>query len=366
MNIAWDARKLFDGGIGTYIRGVLGALSAAPSRAAYTALVNRADAGRVSWPGAVAERLVRARKYGLAEHWVVPRAARAAQADLLHAPHYTLPLGWSGPAIVTIHDLIHLRFPRHFAPGASAYASAVAGSGARRARLVVADSVAGREEILERLGVAATKVRVVPLGVSPAFTPATAEAIAVLRSARRLPADYVLYVGARKRHKNIELLLRAWAAMPAAARPPLLLSGPPWAPSGPLAQLAQSLGVTSCLGFAGVPADDAELAVLYSGALLLVQPSLWEGFGLPPLEAMACGTPVVSSFAGALPEVVGDAAVLLSPHDVERWAETIPSLLGDADCRAELAKQGRARAATLTWERTAAATRALYDEVLAG
>src|SRR4029079_9012794 len=125
--IAIDARKLFDGGIGTYIRGVLGGCAAAPGAYAFTAVLAPGDEGRVRWPGLVREVRVRAGKYGLVEPLAVPAGARRAGAVLLHEPHYTLPLGWSGPAVVTIHDLIHLRFAQFYPPGAALYARTVAG-----------------------------------------------------------------------------------------------------------------------------------------------------------------------------------------------------------------------------------------------
>ena len=174
----------------------------------------------------------------------------------------------------------------------------------------------------------------------------------------------MLYVGARKRHKNLELLLHAWAALSPAERPPLVLSGPPWAGSEPLARLAERLRVGDGIRFAGDLADERELSCLYSGAALLVQPSLAEGFGLPPLEAMACGAVVLSSDAGSLPEVLGDAAVLLPPRDPAAWAARVLELLGDDAKRATLIARGRERAARFTWQRTAALTHAIYTEAL--
>ena len=147
-------------------------------------------------------------------------------------------------------------------------------------------------------------MRVVPLGVSPLLQPAAAVDIAVFRSDHALPAQYVLYVGARKRHKNLELLVRAWGVMRPNERPPLVLSGPAWSGSDPLARLAHELGVETSIKFSGDVHDEVGLSCLYSGAALVVQPSLAEGFGLPPLEAQACGVAVLSSDAGSLPEVL--------------------------------------------------------------
>ena len=364
MRVALDARKLFDGGIGTYIRGLLGALAVAHPEAEWTALVDPADAGRVRWPGAVRECPVRAGKYGLAEHVAVPAAARSVGAELLHAPHYTLPLAWRGPAVVTIHDLIHIRFARFHRPGAALYARTMAGLAAKRARVVIADSEATKRDVVELLRVRAEKVRVVPLGVSSAIHRVGAEATTRFREARSLPEGYVLYVGARKQHKNLELVLGAWAAMHAGERPPLVLSGPAWTASEPLAALAATLRVTDSVRFAGDLRDEHELSCLYSGASLLVQPSLAEGFGLPPLEAMACGVPVLASDAGSLPEVLGDAAEMLPPREPGAWAAAVARLRSDRSRREELVARGTTRAARYTWEATARATFTAYAEAL--
>jgi glycosyltransferase involved in cell wall biosynthesis len=364
VRVALDARKLFDGGIGTYIRGLLGGLAEANPGDEWTALVAPPDQGRVRWPGAVRERAVRAAKYGLAEHFAVPAEARRAAAELLHAPHYTLPLGWRGPCVVTIHDLIHIRFARFHRPGAELYARFMAGMAARRADVVITDSEATRRDVVELLGVPQAKLRTVALGVSRELHRADEAEVARFRAERILPAGYVLYVGARKRHKNLELLLRAWAAMHPAERPPLVLSGVAWTSDDPLAAQAHTLGVAGGIRFAGGLSNEHELSCLYTGASLLVQPSLAEGFGLPPLEAMACGVPVLSSDAGSLSEVLGDAAELLPPREPAAWAAAVQRLLADRLLRADRIERGLRRAAGFTWERTARETRAIYGEVL--
>jgi glycosyltransferase involved in cell wall biosynthesis len=363
--VAIDARKLRDGGIGTYIRELVAALATRAGAPQVAALLDPADLGRTGWaPGVAREIAVRAGKYGVWEHLAIPRAARRAGAELLHAPHYTLPLGWSGRAIVTIHDLIHIRYPKFFPPGTSLYARAVAGSAARRARLVLTDSSATRDDVLEFLGVEPERVRVVPLAVAAGLARPDPARVEAFRRGRGLPAVYLLYVGARKRHKNLTLLLEALARMTAAERPALVLSGRPWGAKEDLAAEARRLGVADRVAFSGDLADASELAALYGGAALYLQPSLFEGFGLPPLEAMACGTPVISSDGGSLPEVVGDAGVVLSPRQPERWATAIRELLGDEGRRGELARRGLARARSFTWEKVAEATLAAYREAL--
>jgi glycosyltransferase involved in cell wall biosynthesis len=367
MIVGLDARKLRDGGIGTYIRGLLGALAEAPRGHEFVALVDPADQGRVARAdGRVREVPVRAGKYGLGEHVVVPRAARRAGVELLHEPHYTLPLGWRGPAVVTIHDLIHVRFPQFFPPGASLYARAMAGLAVRRARRVITDSQDTRNDVVELLGARTGDVRVIPLGVSPVFAPSAPDEVAACLKARSLPTGYLLYVGARKPHKNLPLLLEALARIRAAERPPLVLSGARWETGDPLALLAGRLGLGAAVHFAGDLRDEPTLACVYSGAALYVQPSLKEGFGLPPLEAMACGTPVLSSNGGALPESVGDAAEMLPPRDPDAWAQAIAALLGDAARRGELSRRGLAHARAFTWKRTAERTLDVYEEALRG
>lgn len=359
--VAWDARKLNDGGIGTYIRGVIGALALAPDSYSLVALMDPSDLGRTPWPGAVREAAVSAGKYGLAEHWRVPAAARQAGAMLLHAPHYTLPLGWSGPSVVTIHDLIHVRFAQFHPPGAGLYARFMAGAAAHRARVVCADSEFTKRDVVEMLRVPPDKVVVTPLGVARSFTPVERAEAAAFRGRAGLPEGYVLYVGARKRHKNLSLLLRAWRVMPGADRPPLVLAGPAWRADDSLAREAAELGVQASIHFApGIQAED-QLRLLYGSAMLYVQPSLCEGFGLPPLEAMACGTPVLSSDAGSLREVLGDAARLLAPSGAEAWAHAVLELLGDGSGRAARVARGIAHAAGYRWEKTATLTREVYD-----
>ncbi len=367
MRIGLDARKLWDGGIGTYIRCfVSSALKLSPEHR-FVAFLDPADVERAPWSPDGIERVpVRAGKYSLLEHWVLPRAARRAHVELFHAPHYTLPLGWRGPAVVTIHDLTHVRYAHFYPPGAGLYARAVAGAAARRAGQVIADSAATRADVIELLHVPEERVRVVPLGVSDGIGSRPAAEVAAFARERVLPDGYLLYVGARKRHKNIDVVIRALAALKAADRPAFGLSGARWEPDHRLAQLAEAGGLTPLIHFAGELRDDRELSCLYSGASLYLQPSLIEGFGLPPLEAMACGVPVIASGAEALRETLGDAALLLDPHDVEAWSDGIASLLRDSEHRADLARRGRDRARAFTWDRTATQTLAIYDLVAPG
>lgn len=365
MRIGIDARKMFDGGIGTYIRALIGALVAREDGNRYVVLTGPEDHGRVLWPPeSVDEVLVNAGKYGIAEHFSVAAAAAGAKVRLLHAPHYTLPMGWLGRSVVTIHDLIHIRFPQFHPPGAATYARTVAGMAAFKSRLVLVDSSWGRREVMELLGVPERKIRVIPLAPTPGLGPASPERVKAYQDERKLPRDYLLYVGARKAHKNVGLLLEAMGRMGPGDRPPLVISGPRWAPDDPFAKRCAALGLEPWLYFAGNPATVEELGMLYSGAMVYLQPSLSEGFGLPPLEAMACGVPVIASDVAALPETLGDAALLVPPHGPEAWAAAITQLVRDTWARTQLAVAGRAHAATFSWERTADQTMAAYLEAV--
>jgi len=365
VRIGVDARKLRDGGIGTYIRNLLGVFFGRPEGHRFVVFLLQEDLGSMAHPGSPAEEVkVRAGKYSVSEHWSMARAARRAQVDLYHSPHYTLPLPLGCPAVVTVHDLIHVRFSRFFPAGAGIYARTIAGAAVRKARLVLVDSSHVRDDVQEILGVPSDRVRVVPLGISKEFTRRSADEAERFLREKKLPSAYFLYVGARKKHKNLALVIDALGRMSRADRLPLVLSGPAWRMSHPLAQRAQRAGISSAIHFTGALRSDDDLALLYSGAALYLQPSLDEGFGLPPLEAMACGTPVLSSSAGALRETLGDAAVLLPPSEPEAWAEAMTELLQNSLRREELIRRGLARARAFTWERTAELTMGAYAEAL--
>ncbi len=362
MRIAIDARKLRDGGIGTYIRNLLREFARVPGGNEFVALMAPEDRGAVA-SGAVTEQVVRAGKYSISEHVVVARMARLSGADLLHAPHYTLPLAWRGPAVVTIHDLTHITHGHLFPPGAALYARVVAGIASRRARIVLTVSELARAHIVSLLGVPEARVRVTPLAVSPGIARRSPEEVAAFRSARGLPSDYILFVGAVRRHKNLGLLIEALRLLPRSA-PSLVLAGEPWSPGSPLAEAAREAGVLDRVHFAGPTRSDLETSLLYSGAALYVHPSISESFNLTTLEAMACGVPVLSSTGGALRESLEDAAAFLPPENPTAWAEAITALLGDEARRADLVRRGLKRARSYSWERTAALTLDAYREAL--
>jgi glycosyltransferase involved in cell wall biosynthesis len=282
----------------------------------------------------------------------LPAALRRHGVSVFLSPYYKRPLATSCPVVVTIHDLFFIGYPGRRRPLYDAAMTRLARLYARGASAIVTDSEHSRRAIVERLGVAADRIAVIPVGLGPEFRPG-APTLAQ-RERYGLGADYALYVGNFLPHKNLPRLLRAWAALPEPLRAAhrLVLAGGDRAGRPALAALAASLGLGAGVVFPGL-VDDADLPAVYGGAALVVQPSLEEGFGLPALEAMACGAPVVAARRGALPEVVAAAGLLVDPADERALATALARLLGAPEERAALARRGVARAGEFTAERTA-------------
>ena len=301
--------------------------------------------------------------------------------DVLYSPYHTLPLFPPARSIVTIHDLIPLTEPAYRGGAlARAYFSLV-GATARRAAVVITDSECSRREIVRLLGIPIERVRAIPLGVEPIFTPVWDQVgMDRVRARLELPGRYLLYVGGADVRKNIGVLLRAMAVLrarvaadptdPAAAVPPLVIAAPPvvvaTAQRPDWRAQARGLGLgPEAVRFVDYIAEE-DLPVVYRGAEAFLFPSRAEGFGLTPLEALACGTPVLCAAASSLPEVVGDAALLLPPDDPGAWAEAMLRVCGDEALRGRLRAAGPARAAAFTWERTAGGVLEVIREVARG
>lgn len=294
-----------------------------------------------------------------------PVAARRARLDLLHGPVNVLPLGAPCPGVVTVHDLAFLAYPAAFHPAKRRYLALLTALSLRRAARAIAVSSFTRDEIVRRLGVPAAKVAVVPNAADASFAPRPAGEVARFRAERGLPTRMILSVGTLEPRKNLVGLLQAFARVAPATDATLVVVGAKgWLYDELFARL-DALGLAGRVRFAGrVP--DGELPLWYNAAEVFVYPSRYEGFGLPPLEALACGVPVVTSDAASMPEVVGDAAILADPADPVALAAALARVLDDAGLRAALRERGPRRAAQFSWARTAAATRAVYDEVLSG
>ena len=268
---------------------------------------------------------------------------------LFHATSFSVPLFWRGPLVATLHDAAHLARSEEFGLLTAVYYRLVVRPTVRRARALLTVSEFARRELAARLGVPEARWSVVPPGVDGRFRPPTAEERLAVRARLSLPPRYLLAVGNPKPHKNLALLARIAARLPV---PLVLLAG-----EGAGRVFPRPTRVLS-------EVEESQLPALYGSAEALLLPSRHEGFGLPALEAMASGTPVLAANAGSLPEVTGGAAELLDPDAPEAWIAATTALVGDAALRARLTSAGRERARAYTWERCARQTLAVYRSAL--
>lgn len=356
------------GGTETYARELIGALLAERPDLRLTAFINReaSDAGG-PWTEAIPAVTVpvRARRrteWVRGEQQLLPRLAATAGVDLLHSLANTAP-GWGRfRRVVTIHDLIHRIHPEaHFGQISTAMGWLVK-LAARRTHRVIAPSRSAKADIVERLRVPPDAIDVVPQGVS--LPPSSGAAVAAVRERFGLgDRPVALSVSAMRPHKNIARLLEALALIPAARRPLLVLPGYPTPHEAELRARAAALGLEADTRFPGwISADDLE--GLYAAASLFVFPSLYEGFGLPVLEAMARSVPVACGSGGALAEVAGRAACLFDPARPASIAAAIEELLADPAKAERLRAAGREQAAQFSWAATARGTLAVYERAL--
>lgn len=300
--------------------------------------------------------------------WEQTRGALAGWLDgldLLHAPVNVAPVLRTTPSVVTVHDLAFERFPEHYPPGRRRYLSMMTRLSVRNARRVIAVSEATRDDLIDIYGLISNRIRVVPNGVDDRYKPAAAEDVANFREQHGLPEKFLLFVGTLQPRKNLDGLIRAMGFLRQKLDWPLIVGGGEGWMYESVKRVVSQQHVGGRVRFVGyLPAED--LPLWYSAASIVVVPSFYEGFGLPALEAMACGTPVVVSNASSLPEVVGDAGVLVDPRRPQQIAAGILQLADNAARHEELAVRGRERAARFSWRRTAQETYAVYRTALAG
>lgn len=363
--IGIDARKAADYGIGTHVRNLVQRLVRLDRSTEWVLFHRPGDEPLL--PAGERVRLVPERSggYSLGELTALAAKARELRLDLYHAPHYVLPLRLPCPAVVTIHDVIHLTAREYRGPR-RLYARWMIGRAVRDAARVITVSRASEREILRQFPRRRPRIQVIPNGVEELFHPRPAdETAAFVAETFGLAGPYLLFVGNPKGHKNLDLLLEGFVKL--ARRYPtlhLLAVGGDEDQRAALARRARRLGIDARTRLAA-PVDRDALARLYAGAGAFVFPSRDEGFGLPPLEAMACGTPVASSSSASLPEVLGPAAAYFSPESSDSLVEAICRILDDAALRERLVHLGLERARLFSWDDAARRTLALYREVLA-
>jgi glycosyltransferase involved in cell wall biosynthesis len=283
----------------------------------------------------------------------------------VHIPHFGPPLAGGGNLVVTVHDLIMLALPDARGSALFRLYIRMAAVGLRRARLVLTDSLCSASDIHQFLHVPHDRLRIVPLAVDPSYHPVDdLSALARIRERYGLAGPFALYLGGLDRRKNVPRLIEAFRRTDLTLD--LAIAGAAHSRNREAyPDLTTAAEADPRIRLIGHVAESDKPA-LYSAARVFVYPSLYEGFGLPPLEAMACGTPAIVSNRSSLPEVAGDAAILVDPLDLDALAAALRRLNSDEGLRAQLVTEGQRRAAAFTWRRTAGATLACYREAIDG
>lgn len=278
-------------------------------------------------------------------------ALMAQRPDLFHATSFSVPALWSGPLVATIHDANHLALPERASATHKAYYRFVVAPRAKKARALITVSSFSRKEIAKHLGLTPERLQIIANGVDPTFHVPAASELEDFRRRRGLPPKYFAAIGSTKPHKNLKVLGSIANSLPA---PLVLLAG---------------RGARRALGFSEevlelAPLPDEDLVRFYAGAQGVLVPSRYEGFGFPALEAMACGAPVVASNAGALPDVVGGAGLLVPPDEPKAWRAACQRLFRDDNLRRELGALGRERSQRYSWPDCAQQTLQVYRRAL--
>ncbi len=375
MRIGIDIRFIYDHfpGIGRYLYNLVAAMVHAPHPHHLLLLHNPAlpnahyDIAALHQPRAdlVPTSL---RPFSLLEQIELPRLARHLKLDLLHSPYYVKPYaGLPCPSVVTIYDLIGRRYPEVLSRRSRYLYRTMMGLAVASSQRIITISASARDDLRHYYRLPPARLAVVPAAADAHFRPQPPATVAAMRQKYGLPPRYVLYLGSNKPHKNLPRLVRAWERV-IAEQPTtdalLVLAGHE-DPRYPAArEMVAARGLAQRVRFLPDVAD-ADLPALYSGAEVFIFPSFYEGFGLPPLEAMACGAPVLCAYASSLPEVVGDAALTFDPYSFIEMAEQLQRVLHHASLRQQLRERGLQQVQRFSWQRSAQATLAVYDEVLA-
>ena len=368
--IGIDARKLKDYGIGSYIRHLLEAIGRREESERYRFLVYARRADRDALPELPAHFEIaeeEAPGYSIAELTGFAWRIFRDRLDLFHATHYVLPPLPKTRAVVTIHDIIHLLYPQ-FLPNRAAhlYARLMIRHALNRANRIITVSYNTKRDLTDYFGVPGARTDVIYNGVSERFRPGVPESekqrVAALYG---LTAPYLLFLGGEKPHKNVQNVVRAFAEARRRRELPhtLVLAGPMPKNPGRLEALISALDLSTAIRRTGI-VEEEDLPGLYAGSDALLYPTLYEGFGLPVIEAMACGVPVLTSGTSALQEIAGGYAYLVDPMDVEAIAGGIILLSTDQKLRADYSELGKKRALDFSWEKAAERTLEVYAEAL--
>ncbi len=378
MRVGIDVRLVYhrQAGISWYTLRLLQALSQIDHRNDYVLLQHR----RQVEPLIAAQNFTTASLLTPAHHrfeqWPLSLETRLLGLDLLHSPDFIPPLHNRIPSVITVHDLGFLIYPNFVTSESARYYGQIE-LAVRRANRIIAVSNSTRSDLVKLLGAPESKINVIYEAADPLFQPIdttiartcldTSLDTSLDTTAINIPERFILFVGTIEPRKNLGTLLRAYQQLRNlyTIDIPLVLAGAPGWLFHDINDLVKSLGLTEHVIFTGSIPDNEHLRALYNLATMLVHPAYYEGFGLPPLEAMACGTPVVCSDAGSLPEVVGNAALMAPPDDIEAWTVAMHRMLEDQALWSDLQQKGLKRATTFSWEKAASETLETYRQALA-
>lgn len=372
MHIALNAQLLSSqpgyraAGIHTYIHQMLSLIPAYAPKWDFTAFVGREN--HATYPHLTMRRAAFDTESPLKrivwEQAIQPFALR--EFDLHHAMAFVAPMVNPRPFVVTVYDLTFLRYPKRLTAARRLYLRLFTGVTCHRARRVLAISHSTGRDLTELYGIPTEKIDVTPLGYDTTrFRPLPAEQITKFKQEKGLPDQFWLFLGTLEPRKNLVMLLEAYASLAPQERLPLVLAGGKGWDYAPIFAAIETYGLTREVHLPGFIPDE-EMPLWYNSASVFVYPSVFEGFGLPVLEAMACGTPVITSDVSSLPEVAQDSGLCLPPHDPSAWAEALRHNAHDAEWRAHARITGLQSAARYRWETTAQQTIDSYKRALSG
>ena len=365
MKIAYDLRRIASVGIGRYMKTLVEAVAKIAPQHEYVLIMAPGTDRLLQTPESLQRIYARSRYYSISEQFELPRLLRKHHIDVLHAPHFVVPLMKSCPTIVTIHDAIHLVYPKDIAsPIGRIYARWMMGHAARIADKIITISEHSKQDLIRLVGADERKISVIPAFLDPNIQPVReAETLEFVRRRYGIHKEYILYMGIFRERKNHIGLIRAFARLILQGHDlELVISGPVEEGNAILSKQAHELGVLDRIVFAGF-IDEKDMSGLYSGAAVYACPSLYEGFGVTPLEAMACGTPVVCHHGTSLPEVCGSAALYSDATQPEQFALALDQALSDTKMRSRMTTLGLANAQRFSVYHTATATLNLYSQL---
>ncbi|MBC7262741.1 MAG: glycosyltransferase family 4 protein [Chloroflexi bacterium] len=366
MRIGIDARLVYyhKAGIGQYILRLVEALAKVNTEDEFIIWQSRKDHEPIVNQPNFQHRPLWTPSHHRFEQITLPLELATGKMDVLHSPDFIPPFRRNYRSVITIHDLAFLLYPQFLTRESARYYGQI-DQAVRHTDAIIAVSESTKRDVMRLLGVPADKIVVVYEAANPIFRPiSNAELVQWVGRRYRIGGDFILFVSTIEPRKNVSTLLRAYHRLLRDYRPSvkLVLAGATGWLFQDVLDLVAELGLRDDVLFLGhVTAE--ELLWLYNAARVLVHPAFYEGFGLTPLEAMACGTPVIVSNVSSLPEVVGDAGLFVAPEDVEGWTVAIWRVLSEADLRAQLREKGLRRARVFSWKRAALQTLEVYRRV---